>query len=95
MNLNVDITTGCLEFIAALVILNNCRKIYNDKQVKGVSILSPSFFLMWSLWNMYYYPALGLRFSFLCAIGAVVGNALWLVLMLYYTRFPGGRNEKN
>ena len=81
-----DYVNGSYELLAGLFILNNCRVVYKDKSVKGVSIVSTVFFTTWGVWNLYYYPSLGQWASFWGGISVVSSNTLWVVLMLYYRR---------
>lgn len=82
--MSLDLVTSHFEVIAILVLLNNCKKLYEDKQVKGISVLSPLFYLSWSVWNLFYYYSLNQKFSFICGIGSVVANLVWISLMMYY-----------
>lgn len=81
-----DIINAMFQFASALFILNNCRVLYNDKQVKGVSAASVAFFFLWGIWNMIFYPALGQTYSFYAGILVVIANSTWLYLMVYYKR---------
>lgn len=85
--MTADAINGSFELCAGLFILNHCRVIYADKQVRGASRLSTAFFFSWGLWNaIYYYPALDQFWSFLGGLIVMAANCLWLGLMLYYGR---------
>lgn len=84
--MNIDLINGMFEVLAGFMILNHCRILYKDKQVKGVSILSTVFFSLWGFWNLYYYPALDQWISFVCGILIVCANLLWVSMMIYYSK---------
>jgi len=67
-------------------IMPSILKLVHDKQVKGVSWVHASFFSVWGIWNLYYYPSLGQWNSFLGGIGIVTVNTIWVGLMIYYSR---------
>jgi hypothetical protein len=79
-----DVVNGLIEAIGGLFVLNHCRRLYIDKQVKGVSLVSTAFFFLWGLWNVFYYPSLNQRWSFAGGIIVVSANFLWIALMLHY-----------
>lgn len=86
-----DTINALFELAGGFFILNNCRQLYHDKLVKGVSVLSTIFFTSWGIWNLYYYPSLNQWASFAGGVLITVGNVLWVSLMIYYVRHPGGR----
>lgn len=79
-----DAVNGTFELLAGGFLLNNCRVLYKDKVVKGVSKITTTFLVLWGIWNLYYYPHLGQIFSFWGGIGVVASNALYLSMMVYY-----------
>lgn len=79
-----DISNGAFEFVASLMILNNCRALYKEKRRQGVSKFSSMFFLSWGFWNTFYYPHLGQMWSFIGGLFVVASNILWISMMLYY-----------
>jgi ABC-type transport system involved in cytochrome c biogenesis permease subunit len=85
--MNADLINGLFELLAGAFVLNHCRALYRDKQIKGVSILSSAFFTLWGLWNLHFYPHLGQVWSFYGGIAVVVANAVWVAMMVYYTSF--------
>ena len=88
-----DVVNGFYEIFAGLFILNNCRIVIKDKNVKGVSIISTVFFTTWGIWNLYYYPTLNQWASFYGGISVVGANMVWVILMMYYRRKE--KNEKH
>ncbi len=88
-----DLVNGLFEALAGVAVLNNCRTLYQDKIYKGVSLLSVVFFTSWGFWNLYYYPHLQQILSFMGGLLIVGANSLWVGLMFYYRRYPGGRRK--
>jgi len=79
-----DLVNASFEFMASLMIINHCRVLIKDQQVKGVSVISTIFFTIWVFWNLYYYPSLGQWWSFLGGVLMVFANSLWVFLMIRY-----------
>jgi uncharacterized membrane-anchored protein len=84
----IDYINGTFEFLAGFMILNHCRQVVRDKQVKGVSLVSTAFFALWGMWNLYYYPALDQWVSFFGGMLIMLANTLWIVLMIRYRAAP-------
>lgn len=81
-----DIINAAFEFSGSLFVLNNCWTLYRDKLVRGVSLLTTLYFTSWGGWNVFYYPSLGQRWSFIAGMCICTANILWISLMLYYKR---------
>lgn len=79
-----DLINGLIELLAAGFILNHCRVLVRDQEVRGISKLSMVFFTLWGAWNMIFYPLLGQWWSFAGGIAVVAANALWLTLVMKY-----------
>ncbi len=79
-----DIINGLFEFLGALLIANNSRVLLRDKHVAGFHWSTVSFFMVWGLWNIFYYPNLDQWVSFAGGIAVVWANMVWLALTLYY-----------
>ncbi len=80
----MDTINSMFQLLAAFFVLNNCRQLYIDKCVKGVSIASTAFFACWGLWNVFYYPHLGQTWSFYAGIAVLLANILWVGMMVYF-----------
>lgn len=91
MSFSPDVINGLFEFVGGFFILNHARVLYRHKLVKGVSVLSTVFFSSWGIWNLYYYPVLDQWWSFAGGLSITLANLLWISLMFYYIKFPGGR----
>lgn len=81
-----DYINGLFELFGSVSIWFNVRRLYLDKQFKGVSILPTAFFFAWGLWNLFYYPHLGQWASFLGGCSIVTANGVWVAQMFYYSR---------
>ena len=79
-----DIINGAFESLAGGAVLFHCYRLYKDKQVKGVSVISTVFFSLWGFWNLYYYPSLDQWVSFWGGISIVTANCIWVGMMIYY-----------
>jgi ABC-type transport system involved in cytochrome c biogenesis permease subunit len=90
----MDLINGMFEMVGALLLILNCRRLYLDKCVKGISIFPALFFTAWGFWNVFYYPALGQWFSFAGGLCIVIVNAVWLSMTMYYLR-KGETNGRN
>lgn len=81
-----DIVNGIFEIIGGLFILNHCRVLYKDKQVKGVSVLSTVVFTLWGFCNLYFYPSLNQMISFVGGVIMVIANTLYVGMLIHYSR---------
>jgi hypothetical protein len=81
-----DAINGTYEFAGGIFLAFNCWKLCKDKQVKGVSIVTASFFATWSWYNLYYYPHLNQWLSFAGGILLGIVNALWVIMAIHYTK---------
>ena len=81
-----DLINGLFECFGGFFILNHCRVLHKDKKVNGVSIISTIFFLLWGIWNIYYYPLLDQWISFMGGLFIVVSNLIWISLLLTYRK---------
>jgi hypothetical protein len=83
-----DLVNGAFELFGGIFILNHCRTLRKDKEVKGVSIISIVFFSGWGIWNLYYYPHLDQWLSFAGGLLISAANLLWIGMLLYYSKNP-------
>lgn len=81
-----DLINSMFEFVAGVLLLNNCRILFRDKKVRGVSIFTTIVFATWGYWNLYYYPHLNQTLSFYAGLLVVTANSIWVFLAIYYTR---------
>lgn len=81
-----DTINGSFEFLGGFFIFLSAKKVYEDKQVKGIHWLTIAFFALWGYWNVYYYPYLGQWVSFVGGISVSLSNTVYVYLLLYYGR---------
>lgn len=81
-----DMINGMIEFFGCLMALNNCRVLWQAKAVAGVSILSTTFFNVWGVWNLYYYPSLDQWWSFSGGVALVTANTLYIILLIKFSK---------
>jgi len=81
-----DVINGIFETCGGFFILLSVIKLYRDKQVRGVSWLHAGFFTAWGWWNIYFYAAVDLWWSWAGGIGLVLVNTFWLGQLVYYMR---------
>lgn len=79
-----DIVNGLYEMLGGIMLWNNVRILYNQKKVKGVSVMTTAFFTTWGIWNLYYYPFLDQWWSFLGGLVIVFANVVWVSLAVKY-----------
>jgi hypothetical protein len=79
-----DLINGLFEFCGALMLAKNVHQLYKDELVRGVHWMPTMFFAAWGLWNVYFYPAYDLMWSFAGGIAIVSVNLVWFGLMVYY-----------
>lgn len=81
-----DIINGMYEAFGSMAVALHCRKLYRDKQARGVSIVAAFFFTSWGIWNLFYYPHLDQWVSFTGGILLVAANILWAGMIIYYRK---------
>lgn len=80
-----DAVNGLFEILGGAFICLSIRKTLRDKMVRGVSWLHVMFFLVWGVWNLYFYPWAGAWVSFAGGIVIAVANVVWVSLLIYYS----------
>lgn len=81
-----DHINAAYEAIGGLMLWRNVIAAHRDKQVRGVSVLSVSFFATWGLWNLYYYPHLAQWWSLVGGLTLSVPQCIWLGQLVYYRK---------
>ena len=89
-----DAVNGTYELLGAPFMLLSVVRLAREKVVSGVATGSVGFFVTWGFWNLYYYPHLDQWLSFWGGVAIVAVNAFWLAQIVYYTRRPGGSDQK-
>ncbi len=81
-----DAINAVFEGGGAIFLCLNVRRLLKDRSVKGVSLLTTSWWTAWGFWNVYFYAAVSCAASFWAGLAVVCVNAVWLCLALHYAR---------
>jgi len=84
LNKFTDKINGAFETFGGFFICLNIWDVWTSKTVAGVSWIAVAFFTLWGFWNLFYYPKLGQRMSFMGSAFVAVANVVWLALLIYY-----------
>ncbi|HVM73411.1 MAG TPA: hypothetical protein VMU13_00835 [Candidatus Paceibacterota bacterium] len=79
-----DALNGFFETGGGIFSLLNCKAILRDQELKGASLIAFCFYVLWGLWNLYYYPHLGQYLSWYGGILIVLVNSWYIYLILYF-----------
>jgi hypothetical protein len=80
-----DLITSAFELVGLACITADCRAVYRDKAVRGVSIWSRGVYGSWAVWNFVLFTSLQMPWAALVAAVSVVVYIVWLVLAVRYT----------
>jgi len=72
------------EGVGSILTWLNVRALRRDKVVKGVQWQVTVFWTCWGVFNLFFYPALGLWLSFWGGVSIVAANAVWVWMVVYY-----------
>lgn len=81
-----DLTNGLFELCAVPFIIMSIAKTQKNKSSEGVNWLHPTYFTLWGIWNLYYYPSLNQWVSFLGGLAIVIANIVWVTLLIKYNK---------
>ena len=81
-----DYVNASFETVGAWMCWTNFSRLLRDREVKGVYWPTTAFYVVWGLWNMFYYPSLGQWWSFLAGAVLTGGNVAWVGTYLWMTR---------
>ncbi len=79
-----DLINGAFEASGGFFIMNHARILYKDKTVRGVSLVSNLFFLIWGIWNIYYYRHLEQIISLYGGLFLTISGIVWNSMIIYY-----------
>lgn len=82
----IDIINAIFEAFGGIFAILNCRQLYKDKQVKGVSIISAIFFITWSMWAIYFYYKTENPYSMYASMLIGLSEIMWVTMWFYYYR---------
>jgi hypothetical protein len=72
-------------FASSFIVLNVIQ-LYKDKQVRGVSLISLSFFSVWGSWQIYYFWNIDQFWSLAGTVALAMTNIIWATMAIYYSR---------
>ena len=81
-----DLIMGLFEVVGSLFTCFNVWRVWRDKRVMGVSLWPTGFFIVWGLWNLYYYPHLDQWWAFWGGVVMTLSNIAWLSLAIRYRK---------
>lgn len=81
-----DYGNAFFEIVGSVLIWLNVRRLYIDKEVKGYDWRVTMFWTAWGVFNMFFYPAMGLWVSFAGGVSIVIANAVWVTMVLHYRK---------
>lgn len=73
-----DLINACFELGASIFLTLDCQALRKDRRVAGISVISRVFFVVWGLFNPYFYVVQGLTYSFLAGLVVCAVNLWWL-----------------
>ena len=86
---------GMAGFLSVMAGMNawNIRLLWRDKRVVGISPLTVLFRSSANVWQAWFFFQMGEWAAFSAAVPATALNLAWVVLALYYQRWPAGRHD--
>ncbi len=81
-----DLINGSFETLSGFVLLLHCVKMHQEKKIRGVSVLACLYFMLWSYWNLYYYPHLNQWSSFVGGVWTGIVHTVWFSMILHYIK---------
>jgi hypothetical protein len=81
-----DRITALFTICAAFMWLLTLAKAYRLKEVKGVSVWTPLYFLVWTTWNTFYFWYLAQYWTATIGIVMLVIEGAWVVFVIRYTK---------
>ena len=81
-----DLINALFEVGGFLVICLSAYKCYENKSADGIHWALTSFFFIWGIWNLYFYPAVGQMLSFYAGCLIVLANMVYTALIIKYSR---------
>ena len=82
-----DLMTAAFTFGAAMFLILNIRQLLIDKEVKGVSIYTISYFTTWGYWGIFlFYKMPNMLWTVFASVVLAVTYSVWLGLAIYYKK---------
>jgi len=82
--MNNDHITAVFSVVGTIVIARSALLLARQKSVRGVSLWQAVFFATWGVWNLFFYDAIGLYWSWYGAVGIAVTNCTWTAMLCWF-----------
>lgn len=84
--MNPDLTQALFELGSAVFGLLNIRAIRRSRSLAGVHWAPTAFFMLWGLYNLWFYSALHLPLAWWAGMCITLVNIAWLAHVAWYAR---------
>lgn len=84
--MTLDLITTAFELFGFVCIAADCRAVYRDKAVLGVSIWSRALYMSWAMFNVYLFGVKDMPWAAAMAGVSVIVYLIWLSMAVYYRR---------
>lgn len=81
-----DLINALFEMGGATAVGFSVLRALKEREIVGVSGAHVMFFMMWGMWNLFYYPNLDQYLSFSAGVLLTIVNTAYAVLWLAYRR---------
>ena len=81
---SLDLLNAFFPFVGCFFVILNIKKLYQDKEVKGIQWYSPLFFYTGQLVNVYFMFYLNQWASFIGGLLLYIICMVWFCMMIYY-----------
>lgn len=82
--MNGDLVNALFECGGAGFCLLSILRLRRDREVRGVSWLHAGFFVGWGWWNVWFYPSVGLWYSWAGGLLLAATNTTWLGQLIWH-----------
>jgi len=79
-----DIINSAFLILGSFFVILSIIKAWRTREIRGINPLTPAFFLLWSIWNVYFFFTLAVWISFFASIAFMLVNAVWLYLVFKF-----------
>src|SRR5574340_575972 len=83
----MDLINGIFEISGGILIWNNVKRLWKDKEVKGIDWKVNMFFSSWSVWNLMFYSSVNCWLSVIGSGILMLGNVSWVGLYVYLMKY--------
>lgn len=81
-----DLINALFELGGATAVGLSVLRALKEREIVGVSGAHVVFFMMWGMWNLFYYPNLDQYLSFAAGVLLTIVNTAYAALWLIYRR---------